>query len=67
MAYVERIENACRSLDLASNRGQARDDIRPGLRIVGFERRMTIAFTIAADRVTILRIFPGGRNWEGDL
>ncbi|MFZ1682121.1 MAG: type II toxin-antitoxin system RelE/ParE family toxin [Rhizobiaceae bacterium] len=66
MAYVQRIESACRSLDLASNRGQARDDIRPGLRTVGFERRLTIAFTVGSESVTILRIFAGGRDWEGD-
>jgi toxin ParE1/3/4 len=41
-----------------------RDDIRPGLRIVGFERRVTIAFSVDDGRVTILRVFYGGRDWE---
>lgn len=66
-AYVSRIERKCQSLDLASNRGQARDDIRPGLRIIGFERRATIAFIVASDRVTIVRIFAGGQDWECEL
>jgi toxin ParE1/3/4 len=39
LAYIERIETYCLGFDLASERGHARDDIRPGLRIVGFERR----------------------------
>lgn len=39
LSYVERIEAFCRRLSLAPMRGHARDDIRPGLRIVGFERR----------------------------
>jgi toxin ParE1/3/4 len=30
MAYIERIEAFCGGLDLASERGHVRDDIRPG-------------------------------------
>ncbi|WP_306121016.1 hypothetical protein [Roseitalea sp. MMSF_3504] len=41
-----------------------RDDLLPGLRIVGFERRITIAFTIDDDTVTFLRFFYGGQDWE---
>jgi toxin ParE1/3/4 len=52
---------------LGSERGHRRDDVRPGLRIVGFERRITIAFTVSAEDVTILRIFYAGRNWEDEL
>jgi toxin ParE1/3/4 len=67
LSYVQRIEDYCRSFDLASERGQTRDDIRPGLRIVGFERRVTIAITVDEDRVTILRVFYGGADWESAL
>jgi len=35
--------------------------------IIGFERRVAIAFTVDAERVTILRIFYGGRSWEADM
>ncbi len=63
LAYVERIEDYCQDFDFASERGSLRDDIRPGLRVVGFERRVTIAFTVEDERVIILRIFYGGRNW----
>ena len=64
LGYIERIETYCREMNLASERGHTRDDIRPGLRIVGFERRITIAFTVSETRVTILRLFYAGRNWE---
>jgi toxin ParE1/3/4 len=67
LAYVDRIEIFCQSLGFASNRGTNRNDIRPGLRTVGFERRLTIAFEVEADKVTILRVFQGGRNWEDEL
>ncbi len=62
--YVSRIETFCMELDLASERGILRDDVRKGLRILGFERRLTVAFTVERDRVTILRFFTAGQNWE---
>jgi toxin ParE1/3/4 len=67
LAYVERIEKHLRGFDLASERGSLRDDIRPGLRMIGFERRLSIAFTVSAERVTILRIFYGGQDWESTM
>jgi toxin ParE1/3/4 len=43
-AYIDRIEAACLSLESFPERGARRDDIRPGLRTIGFERRVTIVF-----------------------
>lgn len=67
MRYIERIESYCSGFDLASQRGHMRDDIRTGLRVIGFERRVTIAFTVSDQAVTILRLFYGGQNWQDDL
>lgn len=67
MVYIERIETVCRSLDVASERGTERSDVRPGLRVIGFERSASIAFVVEYDRVVIMRIFSGGRNWSDDL
>lgn len=64
LAYAGRIEAFCLSLADFPERGTKRDDLRPGLRTTGFERRATIAFTIAADAVTILRILYGGRDLD---
>lgn len=36
----------------------------PCIRTTGFERRVTIAFTVAANAVTILRVLYGGRDLE---
>jgi hypothetical protein len=44
-----------------------RDDILPGLRVVGFERRVTIAFLITADAVLIEGVFYGGRDFDAIL
>jgi toxin ParE1/3/4 len=35
-----------------------------GLRVTGFERRVTIAFIVTADAVLIEGIFYGGRDFE---
>ena len=43
LAYVEKVEAFCLKLELASERGQARDDLRRGLRILAFTRRVTVA------------------------
>lgn len=67
ISFVERLETYCVGMALASERGHRRDDVRPGLRIVGFERRTTIAFTGSAGAVTILRIFYAGRDWETEF
>lgn len=67
MTYIDRIERYCSGFDLASQRGHGRDDIRPGLRIIGFERRVTITFMVTDQAVTILRLFYGGQNWEDDV
>ncbi|RVU36794.1 type II toxin-antitoxin system RelE/ParE family toxin [Hwanghaeella grinnelliae] len=64
LGYIDRLEAYCQSFRNASERGRARNDIRPGLRIVGFEKRVSIAFTVEEERVVILRLFYGGRNWE---
>ena len=64
IGYIERIENCCRNLSTFPDRGTRRDDLRPGLRILGFERRAVIAFQATAGTVTILRILYGGRDLE---
>jgi toxin ParE1/3/4 len=42
-----------------------RDDLLPGSRTIGFERRITIAFVVTADTVLIEDIFYGAQDFEG--
>jgi len=39
-----------------------RDDLVPGLRVVGFERRVSLAFLVGARTVTFVRALYGGRD-----
>ncbi|MCA0000002.1 MULTISPECIES: type II toxin-antitoxin system RelE/ParE family toxin [unclassified Mesorhizobium] len=61
-AYIDRLIDYCAHFDTFPERGTRHDDIRPGLRTVGYRRRATIAFAIEDETVTILRVFHGGRH-----
>lgn len=63
LKYLTRIRDFCDRLEFGAERGTRYDDIRPGLRVVGFERRVTVAFTVEDGRVIILRLLYGGRDW----
>jgi len=66
-AYIDRFEKYCGGFALVGERGTLRDDIRPGLRTVGFERRMTIAFHVESKRVVIDRVLYAGRDIRAAL
>jgi toxin ParE1/3/4 len=65
--YIDRIEQACMALATFPKRGTRRDDILPGLRTLGFERRITIAFRVLKTEVEIVTIAYAGRNFEDNL
>ncbi|MGO1163886.1 type II toxin-antitoxin system RelE/ParE family toxin [Brucella pseudogrignonensis] len=67
LGYIDRLENYIRDLEYASERGTLHNDIREGLRTVGFERRITIAFNVTAQEVIVLGLFYGGQNWQEAL
>lgn len=48
-------------------RGTARDDIAPGLRTVGYRRRVLIWFSVERDVVLIAGFLYGGRDAEALL
>ena len=62
--YVNRILRYIGGFDVFPQRGRVRNNIRRGLRIVGFERRVGIAFVVEDDEVVVLRILYGGQRFE---
>jgi plasmid stabilization system protein ParE len=42
------------------HRGRARDDIRPGLRTIGYRRRAVIAFAVISQNLLIVGVFYDG-------
>jgi plasmid stabilization system protein ParE len=65
--FTDGIVAYCESLTTFPLRGVLRDDVRPGLRMTNFRKRVAIAFDVEGDRVTILGIFYGGQNYETAL
>ena len=66
-AYVSALMDQCDALADFLMVGQARDDIRPGLRTTGFCRRAVIAFAVTDEVIEILGIYYGGRDCESLL
>lgn len=66
-SYTDRIMATCLALQNAPLRGTRRDDLRPGIRTMGFERRATIVFRIIGRKVEIVRVLYGGRDLERTL
>ena len=60
--YINRILGFLAGFDVFPGRGTTHNNIRDGLRIIGFERRVSIAFVVEADEVVILRLLYAGRQ-----
>ncbi|RDJ22114.1 type II toxin-antitoxin system RelE/ParE family toxin [Bosea caraganae] len=62
--HVAKLYAYCLSFETFPERGTRRDDLRPGLRFVGYRRQATIAFVVTGNGITILRVFARGRDVE---
>ena len=62
--YVDSIVTFCEELASFPLRGRVRDDIRPGLRVTGYRRRVVVAFAVINQGVLVVGIFYGGRDYE---
>lgn len=60
--YVDRIRRFLDGLSYFPKRGTVRDELEPGLRVVGFEHRISIAFKVRDDEVFVARILYAGRQ-----
>ena len=61
--FVGRVEAYCLGFVNFPARGTRRDDLLPGLRMVGFEHRLSIGFRVLKDRVVFHRFLYGGRQF----
>jgi toxin ParE1/3/4 len=64
--FVDRIETYVLGFADTPERGTKRDDLRPGLRTVGWRRRASIVFEVnrKKQRVIIYGVYYAGRNLE---
>ena len=62
--FIDRIYDACETLDEFPLKGRARNDLKQGVRTLPFERSAVIAYRVLTDEVEVLNFFYGGRDWE---
>ncbi len=62
--YVSAIFDYCDGLAEFPMIGLARDDLRPGMRTIGFRRRAVIAFAVHEATVEIHGVYYGGQDYE---
>jgi len=62
--YLQRLRSYYLAFADFPERGTRRDDLGPGLRMIGFEGRITIAFHFDDNAVYIDRILYGGRDLD---
>ena len=62
--YVSAIFDYCDGLAELPMIGLSRDDLRPGLRTIGFRRRAVIAFAVHEATVEIHGVYYGGQDYE---
>lgn len=64
--YIARIRAFLEEFNTFPERGTVRDNIRSGLRVVGFERRVSVAFVVEGTDVVILRLLYAGQQFDND-
>jgi toxin ParE1/3/4 len=62
--YISAIITYCEELRTFPHRGNRRDDIREGLRVTNYRKRVVIAFDVDAEQVSVIGIFYGGQDYE---
>ena len=64
--YIRRIRAFCRELTIAPHRGENRNHLRPGLRSIGFEDRVSVVFAVLEDQhiIEIEGFHYGGRQYR---
>lgn len=60
--YLERVRARIATLENFPHRGQARNDLRPGVRTLSFEGRLFIFYSASAESVDILRVVSTARD-----
>lgn len=68
-SFATKLYQHCVKLEHMPQGGTRRDELRRGLRTIGYRRRATILFEVDHERsqVIILGVYYGGRNYQDDF
>jgi toxin ParE1/3/4 len=64
--FVAGLRSYCLELGTFPHRGIERGHILPGLRVIGYRRRVAIHFVVEDGAVSVLRLTYAGSNWLED-
>ena len=67
LSFIQRLRVQCRTLKTMATRGHQRENLGPGVRIMVFERRVTVAYHLKDEQVIVLRLFYAGQNIPSTL
>ena len=67
LAYVGRVEAACRRLTNFPKRGSPHAELEPDLRSIPFERRATIYYRVTGSAVEIVRVLYRGLDADQEF
>ncbi|WP_371674843.1 type II toxin-antitoxin system RelE/ParE family toxin [Neorhizobium sp. T25_27] len=65
--YVDAVITYIEGLETFPERGTVRESAIPGLRIIGYRRNVSIAFSVRGDEVVILGVFARGRDINDEI
>jgi toxin ParE1/3/4 len=65
--YVDGVITFIESLEAFPERGTVRESRIPGLRIIGYRRSVSVAFSVREDDVLILGVFARGRDINDEI
>ncbi|MBP2562390.1 toxin ParE1/3/4 [Neorhizobium galegae] len=65
--YVDAVITYIEALGTFPERGTVRESAIPGLRIIGYRRNVSIAFSVRGDEVFILGVFARGRDINDEI
>lgn len=65
--YIDAIVAFCESLATFPWRGVPRDDLLPALRVTHYRKRVVIAYQVAGQTVSIVGVYYGGQDYEGQF
>jgi len=62
--FINELLDYLNGFTIFPERGNRRDDIRPGLRVTNFRHRTVIAFAVDDEQILIAGIYHGGRAYD---
>jgi toxin ParE1/3/4 len=65
--FIDSIVDYCESFQTFPQRGTQRPGLSQAIRMIGYRRRVMIAFEVTKNTVIIHGIYYGGQDYEADL